>query len=276
MTYKTILIQLDNSPSLDSRSKLAANLAKRENAHLVGIAPIGVAVIPGDSYLSVTGDLLAQVQTELDEAAYDATQRFERICLDMDVDSFESSAEKIPPSDAILTHGQHSDLIIVGQAGGKDQTAMGAGFVEQVILGAGKPVLVVPHTGHCTDAGKRILVAWDGSKEVARATTDAMPILKAADAVEIILVSAKASQKGESIPGSDVARYLARQNVNVEVKEIVSDIDVGETVLSHATDFGADLLVMGAYGHSRVREWVMGGVTRTLLNSMTVPVLMSH
>lgn len=279
MTYKTILTHLDSSSSLPSRVKLAANLANRQSAHLIGVAPAGIAVIPGDGYLSITSDLITELQAQLDSAANAAVQQFETICKDMGVDSVESFAIGNVPSDMILLQARYCDLVVISQADTESRpSGANRGFVEQVVLGAGKPVIVVPNTGHCVDMGKRVIFAWDGSREAARAATDAMPILAAADTVEVLVVNEKTRSgfKHGPVPGTDIALYLARQGVNVEVRNLQSDIDIGDTLLSHAADFGADLIVMGSYGHSRLREWVMGGATRTLLNSMTVPVLMSH
>ena len=137
---------------------------------------------------------------------------------------------------------------------------------------------MVPYAGEFETIGTRCLLAWDGSREAARAADDAMPLLAKAKLVEVVVInegSNNAAGHG-AIPGADIALYLARHGVTAQVNNIASDIDVGNTMLSHAADTGSDLIVMGAYGHSRVREWIMGGATRMLLDTMTVPVLMSH
>jgi nucleotide-binding universal stress UspA family protein len=122
----------------------------------------------------------------------------------------------------------------------------------------------------------RIMVCWDASRAAARAVADALPFLKKAKQVDIVIVSDKPSSKDE-IPGADLGQHLVRHSLEVEIKYIVSpEVDVPSTILSHAADFAADMIVMGGYGHSRLREFVLGGVTRSMLKSMTVPVLMSH
>ena len=122
----------------------------------------------------------------------------------------------------------------------------------------------------------RVMVCWDGSRAAARAVGDALPFLKKAKQVEIVIVSDKPNKKDE-IPGADLGQHLARHGLKVEIKHMTSpDIDVASTILSYAADSNADMIVMGGYGHSRLREFVLGGATRSMLESMTVPVLMSH
>jgi nucleotide-binding universal stress UspA family protein len=121
-----------------------------------------------------------------------------------------------------------------------------------------------------------VMVCWDGSRSAARAVGDALPFLLRAEKVEVVLVASEPG-KSDEIPGADIAHHLARHGLKVELKRIVAvDVDVTNTLLSHAADVGSDLLVMGGYGHSRLREFVLGGVTRGILASMTLPTLMSH
>ena len=120
------------------------------------------------------------------------------------------------------------------------------------------------------------MVCWDGSRAATRAIADCMPFLEKAKQVEIVIVADKPA-KGDEIPGADLGQHLARHGLKVDVKRITSpDIDVASTILSYAADSSADMIVMGGYGHSRLREFVLGGVTRGILETMTVPVLMSH
>ncbi|MGB7305240.1 MAG: universal stress protein [Burkholderiaceae bacterium] len=279
MAYKTILTHLDGSPALTERVKLAAELAKKHEAHFVGLAPTGIATVPGDGYLSMTVDLIADLQEQLDKSAREAISVFEKVSKDFGVNAAESRMIGNTPVDTVLLQARYSDLVVIGQAATHNATNVGSqGFVEQVILGAGRPVLIVPNVGSFRPVGARVLFSWDASREAARAASDAMPILKDADLVEVLVIN---PESGVNVghgpqPGTDIALFLARHGVNAQVRNLQSDMDVGNTLLSHAADFGADLIVMGGYGHSRLREWVLGGTTRTLLNSMTVPVLMSH
>ena len=146
------------------------------------------------------------------------------------------------------------------------------------MLSAGRPALVVPDIGAGKTLGRRVMIAWDTGREAARAVNDALPILQQAEAVTVLSVNPRPGidLHGEE-PGADIALHLTRHGVKVEVQRTqVEEINIGDTILSRLADLGSDLLVMGAYGHSRLREVVLGGVTRTLLESMTVPVLMSH
>jgi nucleotide-binding universal stress UspA family protein len=149
-------------------------------------------------------------------------------------------------------------------------------IIEAALFDAGRPVLVVPYIQKGTLALDRIMVCWDGGHNAARAVGDAMPFLHRAKSVEVVIVQGDAG-KGDEIPGADIGEHLARHDLEVEVKRIVvKDGDVMDTILSHAADVGTDFLVMGGYGHSRLREFILGGVTRGILATMTVPVLMSH
>jgi len=137
-------------------------------------------------------------------------------------------------------------------------------------------VLVMPYAGTFDVVGKRALLAWNASREATRATTDALPFLRAADKVVVAPVKPDRAAHGEA-PGTDIGLYLSRHGVRVEVAAIEgTELDAGSALLSRAADLSIDLIVMGAYGHSRMSELILGGVTRTMMESMTVPVLMSH
>ena len=169
-----------------------------------------------------------------------------------------------------------SDLIICGQHSPKDPGPADSVVTEDLIMRTGKPVLVIPYIGCQNTVGKNILIAWDHSREASRAVHDAMPFLKTAEAVNIVSVVKKDTKQHE-IATADLAEHLARHNINVIAQDMVkNEVPVAETLLSRLSDTGSDMLVMGAYGHSRLREYTFGGVTRTLLDSMTVPVLMTH
>jgi nucleotide-binding universal stress UspA family protein len=149
---------------------------------------------------------------------------------------------------------------------------------ERVTLASGRPILVVPYAGHFATLGQRVLVGWDASREATRAVGDAMPLLAAAEQVTVLAIDPQAGPGGHGeLPGADISLHLARHGVKAVIERTVSaDVPIGDVLLSRAADLGADLLVMGAYGHSRARELLLGGATRTVLGSMTLPVLMSH
>ena len=157
-----------------------------------------------------------------------------------------------------------------------EQPALDGLIVEAALFDSGRPMLVVPYIQRNGLKLDRILLCWDGSRSAARAAADALPFLRCAKLVEVVTVASEPA-KSDEMPGADIAHHLARHGVKVELKRIVTaETDVASTILSHAADSSADFLVMGGYGHSRLREFVLGGMTREILASMTVPTLMSH
>jgi len=150
--------------------------------------------------------------------------------------------------------------------------------VHAVLMQSGRPALVVPHSGTFEHVGQRILVAWKESRESARAVADAMPFLSRADQVKVVSISSRGDETvRETLADKDIAAWLARHDVDAYVRhEVAEDVDAGNLILSRAADFGADMIVMGAYSRPRLSEVVLGGVTRLMLQAMTVPVLMSH
>ena len=149
---------------------------------------------------------------------------------------------------------------------------------EEVVPASGRPALIIPYDWSLEGLGERVLIAWDASREAARAVSDAMPLLEQANSVLVVSINPRSTplDHGE-VPGADIGVHLARHKVKVEVERVVAgEVSVGNALLSHIADRGADLLVMGAYAHSRMRELVLGGATRSILESMTVPVLMAH
>ncbi|WP_211475150.1 universal stress protein [Collimonas humicola] len=173
--------------------------------------------------------------------------------------------------------GAYSDLLVLGQSAPSDQSGVNADTVPYVVINSGCPVLVVPDASAHAKTGSRVLIAWNGSIEARRAVHDAIPLLKRARTVEVAVFNPKspANIHGQ-LPGADISLYLARHGINIDVKEEVVKTDIGEALLSLAANLNSDLLVMGCYGHSRFRETLLGGVTHTILKSMTLPVLMSH
>ena len=181
-------------------------------------------------------------------------------------------------ADALATNPRYADLVILGQLDPDDPVTGPRYLPEQVILGCGRPALVIPYIGAAASIGERVVIAWDASREAARAVNDALPLLERARAVRVVTINPRQGPFGHGEePAPDIGLHLARHDIKTEVERVVSrDIDVANTILSQLANEGADLLVMGAYGHSRLREYVLGGVTRTILAEMTVPVLMSH
>ncbi|MGE0667810.1 MAG: universal stress protein [Sphingomonadales bacterium] len=172
-------------------------------------------------------------------------------------------------------HAHYTDMVMVGQGTGDDvPIGPAANLPGDLVLTAGRPVLVVPFRGAPSGIGRRVIIGWNASKEAARALNDALPILEKADAVKVLTVG---EDDGRHLPGADIALHLARHGVKAEADHVHdSDGPAAATLMFEARDFAADLLVCGAWGHSRVIETVLGGVTRDLLRSMELPLLLSH
>ena len=274
MSYRTILVHVDTTEQCAVRTRHGIDLARRFNAHLVGLAVTPRLLIPGTGHAEVVVRMLSE-RWEKDkalaaEAAVALAQRAQAQGI-----SAESRHVVGEPERVICLHARYADFVVIGQA----QADAEAGFaVDQVVLDAGRPVLVVPYTGAPAVIGERVLVAWSATREATRALTDALPLLAQAAQVDVLTVNAEPDHAGHGeVPGADIALYLTRHGVRANVHPTYGeDITVGEWLLSRAADLASDLIVMGAYGHSRLREMVLGGATRTMLESMTVPVLMAH
>jgi nucleotide-binding universal stress UspA family protein len=278
MGYKSILVHLDLTEDCAARARQAIDVALHFNAQLVGLAICPALVIPGTGHTEVTVRMLTEQWERYQSSLVDAAAKFERDARIQEVAEVESRVA-IGEADRVLClHARYADLLIIGQAGGESGDGVPRRAVEHVVLDAGRPVLIIPYTGSGATLGERVLVAWNASREATRALTDALPLLQRARSVDVVTVNAHAEREGHGeLPGADVALYLARHSVRANVHPThAGDVDVGEWLLSRAADLGTDLIVMGAYGHSRFREMVLGGTTRTMLASMTVPVLMAH
>jgi nucleotide-binding universal stress UspA family protein len=231
----------------------------------VAVVPDASGVAIGEMYDQLRNDAYARAQ-EVEQAFRDRMQR-EGI-------PGEWRQEEGNARDILSTHARYADLLLLGQ----DQPHHGPGLVEPAIFGTGGPVLIIPYAGRFATLGEKVLIAWNGSREAARAVRDALPILAAANQVTILAVDPEGEESAEKdVPSADLAGHLARHGVKAIAEHTVAgEIAPAEAMLNAAAETGADLLVMGAYGHSPLREMVLGGATRTLLHSMTLPVLMAH
>ena len=280
MAFKDILLHLDQSSSCAARLSLAMSLAADHDAHVTGLYTAVAPQWPVELHSHMAGELLERQRGEATEAGQAVLADFTRRAL-ADGLSVEGRVETCLETDlaaSLAREAQCADLLVLGQAQPEEPFATSPQQVESVLLASGSPTLLVPYAGYATAPGGRIVVAWDGSREAARAVNDALPFLTAATNVMVLIVDpkSKAGRLGDE-PGADIARHLARHDCRVELQSVESGSrSVGGTILARLSDSGADLLVMGAYGHSRLRELVLGGVTRHILAHMTVPVLMSH
>jgi len=276
MSWKTILTHLDESPSCAGRADIAAGLACAFSAHAVGLAVTPPLAIPGSGHAEVVIRLLTEQWERHRAAAAARATQFSETCTRAGVASVESRTAVGEAGEVIALHARYADLVVIGQPGAEG--GPDSGFAETVLLTSGRPVLMLPNAGTFAQVGTNILVAWNASAQATRALTDALPLLARAGRVHVLTVNAGSEDDGHGeVPGADIALWLSRHGVKAEVDETwAADVDIGEWLLSRAADLGVDLIVMGAYGHSRLRELVLGGATRTMLASMTVPVLMSH
>jgi nucleotide-binding universal stress UspA family protein len=260
MAYKDLLVIVDDDPRTRERVSHAADLAERFDAHLAGLC---VSLISAPDAVPRTAA---------------ARQLFEDAIGQRGIPTEWRAATGFPV-DAAAVQARYADLIVLGQLDPADaQAAVNSPSPEDIALSVGRPTLVIPYVGNYSPVGHRVLVAWDASREATRAVNDAIPLLAAAATVTILTVDPVIGPTGHGdTPGADIALHLARHGVKAQVEKTASGgVGIGDVLLSRASDLGADLLVMGAYGHSRMRELVLGGVTRTVLTSMTLPVFMSH
>jgi nucleotide-binding universal stress UspA family protein len=274
---KDIVVNLSVAPARDVAGPYAVSLAEGVGAHLAGVAFSYEPIIPPTILGGVPASFIDEQRAQSDKDAKGAAAAFDAAARQAGV-SFESrtlSASLAGGADMFGRIARRFDLSVVGQAE-PDKVAPEELIVEGALFASGRPVLVVPYIQKAPFTVERVMVAWDGSRSAARAVADAMPLLVKAKAVDVVIV-ADDRGKSDELPGADIAQHLARHGVTVNVKRIVAGgTDVASTLLSHAADTSADLIVMGAYGHSRLREFILGGVTRGILSAMTVPALMSH
>jgi nucleotide-binding universal stress UspA family protein len=255
----------------------AVSMGETFGAHVLGIAVSYEPVIPGTVMGGIPPEIIESQRTESNKKARAAIARFEQAAkrAGISMETRTISASISGAADQIGHIGRRFDLIVVGQPGRQDSLPDEV-IDEGVLFESGRPVIFVPFIQKGGVKLDRIMVCWDGSRAASRAIADAIPLLKKAKQVEVVIISDKPNKRDE-VPGADLGQHLARHGLKVDVKRITSpDIDVPSTILSHAADSSADMIVMGGYGHSRLREFVLGGATRGLLESMTVPVLMSH
>jgi nucleotide-binding universal stress UspA family protein len=273
MSYKTILVHLDERTPCQQRLQLGFQLADRFDAHLVALFALHAMRIP--SYARAeAGRVIEEIEGQRRlEAARTAESQFRQA----ERRAGGKAEWRLSMDDALAAvrlSARYADLVVAGQPEPGDP--LGKSFAGELVLSTGRPVLFVPYAGRFEDSGKRVLVAWNASREASRAVTDALPLLARAESVEIVAFAPETGDHGE-VPGADLALFLARHGVKATAaRQSAPEVKIGAQILSRAADTSADLIVMGGYGHSRLRELVLGGATRSLLEAMTVPVLMSH
>lgn len=273
---RSILVHIDASPRCAVRLALARDLAQRHSATLTAL----YAVTPGFidmpyAYAEATAGMIAAMQ-ELDSERRDAARKlFDQANTGQLLHWRDLATSTV--ADSVADQALYADLLVLGQRDGDGARATGvpADFVATALIASGKPALVVPSVGPFSHVGNEVLIAWKATRESARAVASAVPMLQLAQRVHI---SCANEPEAPSTAFTDLQAYLRQHSVHCPIEQhgpLPDDIP-GEALLSLAADVSADLLVMGCYGHSRLRELMLGGVSRTILQAMTLPVWMTH
>jgi nucleotide-binding universal stress UspA family protein len=274
---KDIVVNLSVGEKPGPACEYAVSLASAFDAHLAGIAFLYDPIVPVSGAGYIPADVIEAQERDNEQATRAALEQFNAACARAGV-----SAEPLTLTASYGGVGEQFgriarrfDIAVVGQAE-PESSAVEEIIAEAALFESGRPVIVVPYIQKAPLKLDNVMVCWDGSRAAARAVADSMPLLAKSARVEVVIVTNERGKQDE-IEGADIGAHLARHGLTVEVRRTaLGDIDVADVLLSHAADAGTDLIVMGGYGHSRLREFVLGGVTRNILRSMTAPVLMAH
>jgi len=283
MAYRSLLLHVDGTRACSARVDAALALARKHNAHVTALYCIVRYPLPAwmdadslgvERLVASEGDRADGILEDFAARASEAGVAHASECVHLSQDTIAAH---------LALRARWFDLTIVGQSDPDEPTEAGRSMAAQIALGSGAPLLVVPYIGPVRSGGevvlgRNVMIAWDGGREAGRAVRDALPLLERANRVNLIAINPdRYMYKGREAIEASIAPYLAHHDVDVRVEAHESgDISTGDLILSRLSDESIDLLVMGAYAHSRVREFVLGGVTRNLLEHMTVPVIMSH
>ena len=276
MSLKSILVHAAPDDRLGAVLDIAFALARTHDAHPIGLhissdPAASLHSLPGP----VPGELMAALEDRIEDEQGRSKTAFDEAATRHGIGG-EWRVESGDPASRIGIHARYADLAVMGQ-GDEEDPSNDPELPTAVASMTGRPVLIVPRAGRFPDVGKRVLVCWNASREATRAVTDALPILRLADQVTVLAVNPDEGESHGEVPGADMSHYLARHGVRAEANRTYAEsIDVADAILSRAADLSCDLIVMGAYGHSRTREWIFGGVTRSIMRTMTRPVLISH
>jgi nucleotide-binding universal stress UspA family protein len=275
MTCKTLLVHLDDSPHSAARTDFALDLARQYGAHLIGLYVV-CQELTRPIFLHAEGTWVTASERRRNANREDAQARFlsagERAGLGV-----EWRAPVGPTVETAILHARHADLLILGQYDPRESSSyVSLHFVEDVVMSSGRPAIVLPCVGTVRSFAQRVLIAWDGSRECARSVADALPVIKAAKFVTVMTVQRHPSGGGSA--SHELVAWLGRHGIEAGLADAAAmdGVSTGAVVLNMVADLHIDLLVMGAYGHPRIQERLLGGVTQTVFQSMTVPALMSH
>ena len=277
MAPKDILVHMDSSKSTPARLGAAINLANTWGARLTGAYVLSKPYLPAYAEVQISAEIL-EAQAEAMERTSEETEVTFRKATDSAGVKAEWRVLEGATADVLAIQARYFDLTIVGQTDQDDELFIADHEMpDRLILTSGRPVLIIPYIGTYDTIGKNVMVAWDAGQQASRAVHDALPVLKAADKVTVMVINPKGGVQGTGdLPGADIAEHLSRHGVNAEADHVTSDLEPGDMLLSRIADKSIDLLVMGTYGHARWTELILGGVTNHIFKHMTVPVLTSH
>jgi nucleotide-binding universal stress UspA family protein len=280
MSYKTILVHCNDRRRIEKLLAPAASLAETFQAYLIGLSVVPpVVIVPAPAALGPP--VIVDAHCELYRAdnpgmraAFENATRGRGFVAEWRDDD----AGAFGVADCVLPYARVADLVVASQTDPEWPGTDRLDIAERLAMESGRPVLIVPNAGVHSRVGERVLVAWNGRREAARAVFDALPILRGAKEVRVVWVNPQSErERAHDIPAVDICTALARHSVKCEAMEQVAPRGgVGETLFACAREMSADLLVMGCYGHARLRELVFGGASRHVLSHMPIPVLMSH
>jgi nucleotide-binding universal stress UspA family protein len=272
-----IVVFVDGQSETTGILEFAGVLAEENGARLIAVfMQPATALTPAETFAEGKGirEVIDAHRAQLEEIEAVHRAVFDNIVRRHEIQSEWRSVSHF--SSDVGGHAHYADLVVVTCPDPGSVTASPPGLIESLVLTSGRPIIIFPLRGTVSRV-RRILVGWNARREAIRAVADARPLLGRADAIEVLVVDLQRHTGHGQEPGADIARHLAHHGAQVEVQRLSSrGEDVGHLLLSQAAAFGADLVVMGAYGHSHLREWVFGGVTRVVLREAGVPVLMSR
>ena len=277
MPFKDILVHVDTLEPSAARLRSAISLAESLDARLTGLYIISKPYIPAYAEAQFSAEILKDQAEKAQQRAEEAERKFKEATARNGLQS-EWRVEEGNAAEVLTEQARYHDLAVVGQGHPDNYFFFGdREMPDRMIMTSGRPALVIPCVGEYATIGKHVMIAWDAGPMAARAVHDALPLLTAAKEVNVMVVNPMNGSGGTGdLPGADISAHLAHHGVKAEADHVKTDMDTGDMLLSRAADKGADLIVMGAYGHARWAELVLGGVTDHMLKHMTVPVLMSH
>jgi nucleotide-binding universal stress UspA family protein len=274
---KDIVVNLSVIKEGGPAGDYAISIAAALGAHLTGVAFTYDPIMPVSGTGYIPAEVIETQQADNDAATKFALDRFGAATAraGLSCESLTLTTSLAGAGEQFARIARRFDLAVVGQADSETSTVEDI-IAETTLFDSGRPIVVVPYIQKAPLKLDNVMVCWDGSRQAARAIGDAMPLLEKAGRVEIVIIADEHGKQDE-IAGADMGQHLARHGLTVDVHRIArGDVEVADALLSHAADSGADFMVMGGYGHSRLREFVLGGVTRSILRSMTLPTLLSH